>query len=360
MSSQNPGTEPQIRIEAAKVRLSRLETVETKVKKLNAALANLSVAARPKQLGLIKAARAYVEIIAQEPVQGMKQSLRVIDNELQSFDEGIRARTAQMSDLVLLSGVEALKEVQRLKAHVNDVITRVSAQITASGEGDPSLAEISKARQELEKVPPLGDKLFLIHRVPVAFAGQDQGVKKFTSVGYVNVDALDRQGFSAGTVGGYTVVRKQVGIGINPKALYKEHPTDLDEKTGKPKLVRRTVRDTKQTNKGGKPTRTEFKRERTALDEAKAVLRLLEEKQGIGYTFISQQGASFKGATWFWVMSSADVKRFSKAFPGGHINVRTWGLAGHANLETPSEEPTKKPEHVPPNKREDYDVHKRY
>jgi hypothetical protein len=345
-------SESHTRIAAAQVRLSRLSTVETRLRKLNAALANLAVAERPRQLGLIRAARQYVEDIGQEPVQGVKNSLKIISNELQSFDEGLRARAVSMSDLTLISAVRAVKHVEELKTGCQLVITRLQSRIDASGESDPSIQEIEKSRDAIQSVPDFGDKTYLLHRLPVAFSGKNFSDKKFSRIGYVNTDLLDRQGFSAGSIGGYAVIRKQLCIGVNPLSLFKDGPVD---DLGQSTRLRRTIKDIKHVNKGGKPTRVEVRRERTQLDEAREILKLVEQKTGTIYAFVSTIGANFKRGTWFWIMPAIDIRRFAKAFPGGHIDVQKWGIAGDQTVG----EALHHPVHVPPNRMPSQDIFKR-
>lgn len=325
-------TETQARLAAVQVRISRLNIVETKLRKLNIALANLAFGEKPHQLKLIRSARAYIDTIKAEPVQGVSASLRVMDNELISMKEGIVSNAVTMSDLVLTSGVQALNKVKELKLEAADRLNRLTAELTASGEYDPTEYEINVNQSELDQIPDFSGHEFILHRAPMVFTGQNSSDTKFSKVGYVDVGVLSRLGFSAAIIGGYTVVKKQMAIGINPKMLTTP-VTNSDgdpvvDENGRVQMRPITVRDHKQISKAGKPMVVKTKRPKTALDEAKKVVALLERQQHVKYAFISQNPKGYKGGIWFWVMPEVDVKRFAKAFPGGHVDVRTWGFAG--------------------------------
>jgi hypothetical protein len=342
------GSDTHERILAIKARLTRLGNVETRLRKLNIALANIAVADRPQQLKLIRSARSYVETkIKPEPVQGISADLRIIDNELQSLYEGIKAKSATMSDLVLMSGVRAISNVRTLISSASIRLTQLESATEA--HADSSALAIEQAREAMSQIPAFDDdREFIVWRCPVAFSGTNSSDSKFSKVGYMSVEKLDHLGFAADTIGGYTVIKKQLCIGINPKTLYRE--VELKDEKGEPifeedgttpkvGLKRRTVKEWVQKNKAGKPVKVQQRRERTAHDEALAVMKMMEEKTASSYTLISQKPTSFKGGTWFWVMSSQDVRRFTKAFPGGRVDIQKWGFAGEQTSSAPKEAP---------------------
>jgi len=320
------------RIAAVQVRLSRLDNVETRLRKLNIAMADLATSDRPKQLKLIRSARSYVETIKAEPVQGIVGFLRVMDNELVSLSEGIHARSVTAADLVLTSGVSSINEVRSLKAKATERLTKLQSELTANGEYDGTEYEINLNQSELEQIPEFGHKDFLLHRAPVVFSGTNSSDSKFSKVGYVSVEKLDQLGFNAATIGGYTVVKKQLCIGVNPKtlstAVLNSDGEPMVDEHQRPVMRQLTIKDTKQVSQGGKPKTVNVKRPKTAMDEAKKVVKLLEGKTGYGWEFISAKPKGFKGGIWFWVMPEKDVRRFGKAFPSGRIDVSTWGFAG--------------------------------
>lgn len=307
-------------------RIARLDTVEQKLGKLNLALGNLVVAAPKRQLAIIKAARDYVnDSIGTIPVQGMKSSLRIIENELVSMSEGIRAGIVLPQELVLKSGLQALLKARSLRTEAAERLTKLtSAQVTGHDMyHDENAHEITVNRQALELIPPFDDKPFIVDRAPIVFTSSDKSDAKFSKVGSINLQALEHQGFKATTLGGYTVLKKQLVIGINPHTLYKDHPTQKDA-NGKPVKIRLKVKEYADDGE------TFTRREKMPLDEAKRVKALVEKKTGTRYAFISDKSTSFRKGTWFWLMPESDVRRFAKAFGGGRISILTWGLAGAA------------------------------
>jgi hypothetical protein len=324
-------SEVHARIAASQVRLSRLTNVETRLHKLNLAMAQLPMSEKPMQLKLIRSARKYLEVIKEEPVQGISASLRKIDNELVSMREGIEAKSVKLSDLLLRGGNAAIEVVKGLKAEVQARIERMQSQVQATGY-DPTEYEINLNQSELEQVPDFGSCEFLLHRAPVVFTGQNSSDNKFSKVGYVSVEELDRLGFKASVMGGYTVIKRQLTVGVHTSTLTIQVKNSdgegvIDEQ-GRPVMRQRTVKDVKHVTKGGKPVQVTTKRPKTAMDEAKKVVKMLEQEQGIEYTFISQKAKGFKGGLWFWIMPTKDVKRFARAFPGGRVDIQTWGFAG--------------------------------
>lgn len=304
-------------------RIARLSTVEEKLGKLNLALGNLVIAQPKRQQAIIKAAREYVsDKIATIPVQGMKTSLRIIENELISMSEGIEANIMRPDDLVLKSGLEALLKARSLKADATERLNKLTV-VQATGHDmyhDENAHEIAVNRQALELIPPFDDQGFILARAPIVFTSTDKNDAKFSKIGSINLQVLDHMGFKASTIGGYTVIKKQFVIGINPNTLFK---TVKDKETGEDKRLRIKVKEY-ATDDAENFTR----REKTPLDEAKKVKAAVEKKTGTRYTFVSDKPTSFRKGTWFWLMPDADVRRFAKAFGGGRISIQTWGLAG--------------------------------
>lgn len=322
------GADIQTRIAATQVRISRLSAVKDKLRKLNIHLANIAVAERPQQLKLVKSARNFIAAMREDPVNGTNAILRVLDNELISFNEGITSRAVKMSDLVLLSGVEAVNTTSRLIVEAGERLSKLQAEQLTGNPVDTTEREIALAREELAKIPDFGDKTFQVARAPIVFTSQNKGETKFSKVGYISPDQLDRLGFKAGLIGDYAVIKRQLVIGINPHNLLKEKVGKDEEGNSTTTKVRRKVEDTKQVNKGGKPQTVTIKRELTPMDEAIRVKGLMEKRTGVEYTFLSPKGTSYKRGTWFWLMPTSDVRRFAKAFPGGRADIQTWGMAG--------------------------------
>lgn len=146
---------------------------------------------------------------------------------------------------------------------------------------------------------------YLLHRSDVAFtvpAG-----KKFAGVGYLRTQAL--QGIKVHNYEGYTVVAKQMLLGINPKSVTGRTPVKVrNSSTGK---VKETTRPT------------------APLDIAKQYVEDLQTYTNQKYALVSDKAASGSngGAHWFWIAPVNVIARLHKASPGGHFTTLSWGPA---------------------------------
>lgn len=303
---------------ALRARLTRLSDVHTKLRKLNAALANLAVAEPSKQLTLLESASKFVASI--DPPPGVKPLLTVVGNELLSMKEGIIAKVVTPNDLMLISGVRAVKEVESLAAKAVQNINRLEAA-ASSALDDLHNSELLKKNQAFkEKIPAFNGREFVIGRAPIAFTFSKQ---QHTSIGYANQEALDRQGFKTDNLGGYTVIHNQMVIGIDSMAVYNR---SVDEQ-GNPTITRQRGKDTAVTFKQGKPTRIVKAVDKKHIDVAKSILKMIERQYNVKYAFVSELGATLNGGQFFWVMSVPDLTRLNRAFPGSHTKIDKWGFA---------------------------------
>lgn len=309
--------ERQSRASALRARLARLSGVHTKVRKLNAALANLAVAPRHKQLVLLASASKYVSDI--DPPPGVKPMLTIVGNELQSLHEGVQAKAVEPSDLLLMSGVRALKEIEALAAKTVENIHKLEGAGIDDFEGNSALLKKNQAAKE--KIPAFNGKEFVVGRAPVAFTFANK--QKHSSVGYADDELLEQQGFKTDNLGGYTVVHNQLVIGIDTDAVY-DKTTDEDGNVTK---VRQREKEAVVVFKKGKPTRVLRAKDREHIDIARRVLRMLEQQASVKYAFISELGATLNGGQFFWVMPAVDFARFNRVFPGGHAKIDKWGFA---------------------------------
>lgn len=319
MQSEVSQDERHERAVAIRARVGRLAEVHLKIRKLNAALANLSVATPKKQLSLITSAAKYVEKI--EPPSGVKPLMRTISNELQSLSEGIRAGVVKPTDLMLLSGVRALKQIEELTAKAVNNVQKLEAAV--GDDDDRNAVLIKKNAAAKEKIPAFNGREFVVGRAPTAFTFANK--QKHSSVGYVGEDQLAQQGFKTDNLGGYTILHNQMVVGIDAHAVYERKVSDDERK--EVNLVRHRVKDEVVTFKGGKPTRVMKARDKQHIDVARKILKMIERQYNTKYAFVSEQAVSLNGGEFFWVMPAADMVRLSRAFPGGHVKIDKWGFA---------------------------------
>jgi hypothetical protein len=324
MQTEDSLNERHARRDALQSRLSGLNEIKTKLRKLNIALGNLAVADVSKQLGLITAAAKYIKTIEQPP-SGVRPLLTTISNELQSLREGILARVVKPSDLVLTAGVRAVSNIDEMIAKVNLNLERVEAAI-GDTQLNPNEALILRNQKAKEKIPTFNGKDFVVARAPVAFTFQNK--QNHSSIGYVDKDLLEKLGFKSDNIGGYTIIHNQLMIGIDSHAVYdKVYDVENPDPNQKPMLKRKRVKESVVTFKGGKPTKVMKARDRLHIDIAKQVKRLLETKAGQRYEFVSEKAVGLNGGEFFWLMPSVDHTRFAKAFGGGHAKIASWGFA---------------------------------
>ena len=311
--------EKQERLDAIKTRVASLTEVRTKLRKLNHALVELAVVSPKKQIGLIKAALRYVnEMDVQVPA--VKPVLVMVTNELQSLREGVLAKVVQPSDMVLTSGINAVKTVDELLAKAKGNVVKLEAAI-----GDVSdlanEALIRKNQAAKEKIPAFNGKEYVVGRAPVAFTFVNK--QKHSSVGYVDQEMLSRLGFKSDNLGGYTILHNQLVVGIDAAAVYDTHVDENGTRT----QVRKRVKESVITFKAGRPTKVMKARERQHFDIALKVKKLIEQKTNTRYAFVSELGVGLNNGEFFWLMPAADVTRLAKAFPGGHAKINKWGFA---------------------------------
>ncbi len=324
MQSQDSLDERVARREALEARLAVLGEVKTKIRKLNVALGNLAVADVKEQLGLINAAKLYLNKI-ETPPPGVRPLLIMVGNELQSLREGILSRSVQPSDLVLTAGVRAVQNLDQLIAKVKNNLTRLEAIINED-QMSSSEALLLRNKQAKEKIPPFNGKDFVVARAPVAFTYQNK--QNHSSVGYLDKDILDKLGFKSDNLGGYTIIHNQLMIGVDAHSVYdKVYDPENEDPNQKPTLKRKRMKESVITFKGGKPTKVMRARDRMHIDVAKQVKKLLEAKSGQRYEFVSEVAVGLNGGEFFWVMPSMDHNRFSRAFGGGHAKIARWGFA---------------------------------
>ncbi len=304
-------TELESRLALLTARVSMLDDVQVKLKRLNNALGSLAVCDKSRQMLLIRSAMKYLDTFTEVPM-GVKPLLVTIGNELASLREGVLANAVCPKDLVLLSGVRAANALTSMAAQVQVNIGKLQNRLQAEGYTDPAERIILKNKEYREKIPSFGKNEFVISRAPVTFTFQQKG--GHSSVGYLDQNAVQALGFKTDNLGGYTIIHDQLVVGIQPSALTDD---------GKPRRVKESaIKFTK-----GKPTKIIKTRDTSYLDVANQLKKQLEHKANQPYSFVSEVAVGLNGGHWFWLLPTRDLNRLSKAFPGGHVKIAKWGFA---------------------------------
>lgn len=264
-------------------RIARLVELDKHLAKVEVATANLWLLPKDKALTQLSAAlKSTQKVMADKLPTGTKTPLTACMNELTSLREGVYLATAtDKKALTLLFVTKARKEIAALLLTAKER----KAKLEAASSDDEVLQKfydeaaevIEQNKKESEKLDGLKDKPFMIARVPVVPADN-----------IVSVEKLRHAGFACESLGGYAVLKNQLVIGINPKSLTKKIK---------------------------------------APDEAERLRKQLQSHMKVPLQFVSTSPFSYKGASWFWLMSDRDINALTKTFPGGRLKVMRWGFA---------------------------------
>lgn len=285
-------------------RVTRLTEIRNSINKLVTALSNLAMCEQPRQLTNLTGALRYVKTLASSELpSGMRTELRKIQNELVSLREGVFTDSVKPSDLTLVAAVTALAELdRRIKAANDELATEEIQPLDASEE------MILRNQTYKEKLPAIGDKEFVVGRVPLTFGTTPS--RNQTGVSFMNLALLERQGFKAESLDGYTVLHNQLVIGIGHKAL-----------EGAP-IIQKTL---KKFDDEGRRIEKVLKRATSAYDIAEQIVALVELKTGNKWVLVTDKSYRYNGAVWFWAMRDKDAARLGKALHS--LNIPRWGFA---------------------------------
>lgn len=312
--------EKQERLVLLQARLSLLADVRTKLRKLNVYLGSIAVSDKQRQLKVLRSATKYLETFKEVP-NGVKPLLATIGNELVSLREGVVADAVEPRDLILLSGAKAVTAVEGLQEQIKANVARLESQLHIEGAIDPNEALILKNQKFKASMPALGEKDFVVSRVPVAFTFQQKN--GHSSIGYVDTSSIASLGFKVDNLGGYTVLYNQLVVGVNSTSVYDT----VKDSDGNVVKTRQRVAEDAITFKKGAPTKVVRRRDKDYLDVALHVKAQLEKKTNQPYVFVSETPQGYEGGHWFWLMPTRDLNRLARAFPGGHAKINRWGFA---------------------------------
>lgn len=275
-------------------RITDLKELNGKISKVEAALADLYVLAKPQRLKKLTQVLTAVKKLHSSPLPtGTKKHIGNCLNELTSLREGVYASNSQMDKkaLVLISASKAKADINTLMLASEVKMDKIMADSSHASDMDEFFKKtesvIQKFSHEAEKLNSLSDKPFVIARVPVIPVD-----------GGVSVEKLSRLGFSSESLGGYAVLHNQIVLGISPKSLLGDKAGDI------------------KSAKVAAAIRAEADR-----------LRILAGKKTNTKLLFVSNALSYGTRIWFWLMTEKDLDMFARAFPGSQVKVSRWGFA---------------------------------
>lgn len=362
-------------------RVSELNTLITKVRKVEAYLADLYVLPRPRQLKrLASAAQGLKELHQGKLPVGAKKHIEACINEVISLREGVYASNSRLDrqTLALTASSKARNELQAMVESAQHRLEKVVADSSSDldmEEFEKKAADvIQRNAAESSKLTPLKDKPFLLVRVPVV-----------PTDGSLSAEKLPQLGFKSESISGYPVIHNQLVLGINPKMMashgseeaekfakmqrtLKESGVTLDEikkilgkikdltldisrldpeKADKKLIEQKNVELNKlheaanaMIMKSGidpvefQKLNQQLRRSHSAVpqavrEEAERLRRLLEKKKNVKLRFVSETPKSDpkSGGIWFWLMPDRELDLLAKASLGRRVSVTRWGFA---------------------------------
>lgn len=362
-------------------RVSELNTLITKVRKVEAYLADLYVLPRPRQLKrLAAAAQGLKELHGGKLPTGAKKHIASCLNEVISLREGVYASNARMDrqTLALTASVQARSELQAMvesaQHRLEKVVADSSSELDLEEFYKKAADVIKKNDAESTKVAPIKSKPFLLARVPVV-----------PTDGSLSAEKLPRLGFKSESLSGYPVIHNQLVLGINPKMIATHGDADSERFAQMQRKLKEegvTLEDVKKLKGKAKdlvldisrfdldkadPKVVEKKKaeldaiyeqasqltEKTGVvlddfvrlsqslrrshsavpqavrEEAERLRKMLEKKKNLKLRFVSENPYSDKrnGGVWFWLMPDRELDMLAKASLGNRVSVTRWGFA---------------------------------
>ena len=362
-------------------RVSELNTLVTKIRKVGLYLAELYVLPKPRQLKRLAAAAVGLKELHQQKLPvGAKNHIEACLNEVISLREGVYSSNSRLDKQTLAltastkARTELLAMVESAQHRLEKVVADSSSELDMEDFYKKAADVIKKNDTEASKVLPLKSKPFLLVRVPVVPLGSSLSTEK-----------LPQLGFKSESLSGYPIIHNQLVLGINPKMLashgdeesirfaqlqqtlkesgvsldelkkvqgrIKDLTTDiarLDPEKADPKFVAQKNADLEKlqqqaealVKKSGidiaeyQSLQQKLRRSHSAVipavrEEAERMRKLLEKKKNVKLRFVSETPHSDKksGGIWFWLMPDKELDMLAKASHTKRVDIKQWGFA---------------------------------
>jgi hypothetical protein len=289
------GDDGQVKKEKLQARIKGLRELAEKFVRIEAGVAEAYLMEKPQQLKRLSAVLTAVKKLQASGLPiGAKQHVATCINELVSIREGIysSANAVDKKTLTMMAATEARKQILALAVSSENRVERLVADSSSTSDLEDFFKNASdvilKHADKANQLQAIKDKAFVIVRLPIVPADG-----KFSS------EKLAKVGFDAESLGGYPVLNNQMVIGINPRHLLGEHSGEV---------------------KGEKAAKA-------IRDEAERLLKKLSKTTKTNLHFVSSKAYSYKGGTWFWLMTDRDIDLLAKISPGSHVAIQRWGFA---------------------------------
>lgn len=368
-------------------RVQELGTLVTKVTKVQAYLADLSLLERPRQLKrLTEASIKLKELHATSLPVGAKRHIEACLNEVVSLKEGVYATNTRLDQQTLaLTACAAAKT--ELTAMIESASHRLE-KITADSSDDLDEEEffkkigdiITKNSTESTKLAPIANKPFVLARVPVVLPVD----------GPISAEKLPQLGFKSESLSGYPIIHNQLALGINPKYLSSHDPaisSKLEELNRKMKAAGIDMEQIKKVQNSMRSGQKQIealekegeedekkkaknapeiarlqdlvKKAQTRIDnfkvlvgdpkeiadmadklkkshaaqpaeiraEAERIIKQLERMKKVKLRLVADKPFSYKSGVWFWLMPDKELDMLARASRTKRVSVTRWGFA---------------------------------
>jgi len=284
-----------LRKDKLQARALALRELAVKFQKIEQGVIEAHLMEAPKQKSRLNAVLAAVQKLHASPLpMGAKRHVGVCLNELVSIREGIHssAKNVDKKTLTMIATSAARKEILAMAASSENRMEKILAESSSTDDMEEFFKNaadvIQKHAPKAEQLKAIATKPFVIARVPVVPAD-----------GGISAERLARVGVDAESLGTYPVIKNQMVIGINPRFLLGEHSGEI---------------------KGEKAAKS-------IREEATRLLKRLERETKTKLQFVCDRSYSYKGGTWYWLMTDRDLDLVARVSPGNRIKISRWGFA---------------------------------
>ena len=282
-------------------RIASASAFRRKIQQLDACMLTYKTARPEMQSNMLRQAVVFLSKSPENVPQTLRKNIDLLVNELTSLQEGVAESLVSQEEFQILSSPRILEKIDSLIQETEERIARAEERMGASS--GPSTTLLQDLRRSVV-VPELGAANHVAFRGPVVFSFLNG---RHSSVGYIEERKIEEAGFRASNLEGYTVLYDQLLLGVRASS----------EKISVSRVV----------STGGRQKIVQREREGTMYDTALSVLAHMSVDENRRFSLVSEKPSRADGISWFWAGADSDLSRLSRAWPGGHLQVSSWGTA---------------------------------